>query len=146
MNNSSAQLKKFIPDAKTPKRQTAGSVGYDVYAAEEVTIEPSDTKLVPLGVGITPPKGTFILMTPRSSFAFKKNLIMANSVGIGDEDFTGEYKMAFINIGNEAATIEKHERCGQIIFVNYETPDLKEVDELKKTERGEGGFGSTGKF
>lgn len=140
------KFKKFHPEAKTPTRGSDGAAGYDIYSLEEVTLQPGETVLCKTGIGIELPKGHFLMLAPRGSLALKKHLHMPNSVGIGDEDFVGEYLVPYRNIGNEPVTIEKGERFAQAIFIKYTAVELVESDELKQTTRGGGKMGSTGKF
>lgn len=140
------RFKKFHPDAQVPTRGSKAAAGYDVYSLETVTIKPGETKLCRTGIGVEIPEGYFIMIAPRSSLCIKKHLDLPNSIAIGDEDFVGEYLLAYRNLGSEDVLIEKGERFGQMLFLKYETVDFTEVDELKETERGEGSFGSTGKF
>lgn len=146
MTNLQANFKRFHPDAKMPTKGSKGAAAYDIYSLEEVVIAPGETKLCRTGFGIELPAGYFLMIAPRSSLAIKKHLDMPNSVGIGDEDFVGEYMVAYRNIGNEEVIIEKGERFAQILFLKCDSVEFSEVDELKTTERGDGKFGSTGKL
>lgn len=139
------KFKKLHPDAIIPKYQTAGAVGADICTMEEITIKPGELHFIKTGIAIENPENHFVMIAPRSSLCLKKHLDMPNSVGIMDEDFRGEYIVALRNLGNEEVVIEKSERIAQIIFIPYSRMEFDEVDELSETERGIGGFGSTGK-
>jgi dUTP pyrophosphatase len=145
MNKMKINIKKLHPEAKVPESQTEGSAGYDIYSLENTEIKPGETALVRTGVALEPPKGVVTLVFPRGSLCLKKHLDMPNSVGVGDQDFRGEYVIPFRNLGKESVTIDKHERCAQFIFVNYHQVDFELVEDLGKTARGEGKLGSTGK-
>lgn len=139
------KVKKLHPEAKIPARQTAGAAGYDIHGLEEVTIAPGETVLVLTGLALELPAGITALVFPRGSLCLKHHLDMPHSVGVGDEDFRGEYKVPYRNLGSEPVTLAKHERIAQFVFLRYEAPELKLVEELSDTARGEGSFGSTGK-
>lgn len=139
-------IKKTHENAKIPVYKTSESAGCDVTSVEEVRIKPGESLLVRTGISLEIPKGYLVMLVPRSSFALKKNLDIPNSVGIGDSDFRGEYMFAIRNLGTEDAIIEKDERMGQLVFFKYEQAEFEEKMELENSERGVGGFGSTGKF
>lgn len=139
------KVKKLHQEAMVPARQTEGAAGFDVYSLETVVIKPGQTHLLKTGISMELPKGCVALLFPRSSLCLKLHLDMPNSVGVIDEDYRGDCMVGLRNLGTEDAIIEKHERIAQFIFVHYQAPELIEVDELSKTARGEGGFGSTGK-
>lgn len=142
-----AKIKKLTSTAIIPTLGSNQAAGYDVYAdtEKETVIKPHETVMVPLGISITPPKGYFIMFTARSGLASKRGLAPANKVGIGDYDYTGQYFVPLHNHTNEIQKIDAHERVAQMIFMPYTHIKWVEVDELEKTERGAGGFGSTGK-
>lgn len=140
------KVKKVHPDAKIPERKTKGAAGFDIYSIEETKILPGESAMIRTGISLEFPEDMFVIMAPRSSFVLKKHLDVPNSIGIGDSDFRGEYLLVIRNLGTEEAIIEKHERIGQFIFLNKTDVELEEVDELEDSERGTGGFGSTGKF
>ena len=140
------KIKKVHPDAKIPEYKSKDAAGCDVYALEEVKIKPNTIEFIRTGVSFEFESTHFLMIAPRSSLALKKNLMVPNSIAIGDSDYRGEYLLALRNLGTEEVTIDKHERIGQILFLQFTRAEFEEVDELSDTERGTGGFGSTGKF
>ena len=138
------KIKKLYEDSQIPTRGSEYAAGYDLYAHEGATIKPHETAKIGTGVAIQPPKDTFGAVFARSGLATKQGLRPANCVGICDYDYTGEYIVALHNDSNEERTIEAGERIGQVVFIPYVNVSFVEVDELEETERGAGGFGSTG--
>ena len=138
------KIKKLYEDSIIPTRGSEYAAGYDLYAHEGATIKPHETAKVGTGVAIQPPKDTFGAVFARSGLATKQGLRPANCVGVCDYDYTGEYIVALHNDSNEERTIEAGERIGQVVFIPYVNVSFVEVDELEETERGAGGFGSTG--
>ena len=138
------KIKKLYEDSQIPTRGSEYAAGYDLYAHEGATIKPHETVKIGTGVAIQPPKDTFGAVFARSGLATKQGLRPANCVGVCDYDYTGEYIVALHNDSNEERVIEKGERIGQVAFIPYVNVDFVEVDELEETERGAGGFGSTG--
>jgi dUTP pyrophosphatase len=140
------KIKKLHRDAKIPEYKSVNAAGCDIYALEETVIKPRESVLVRTGIAIEFDKGYFAILAPRSSFALKNNLDIPNSIGIGDSDYRGEYLMAIRNLGDKEVIVEKHERIGQFIFVPFVQARFEEVESLGDTQRGSGGFGSSGKF
>ena len=138
------KIKKLYEDSQIPTRGSEYAAGYDLYAYEGATIKPHETAKIGTGVAIQPPKDTFGAVFARSGLATKQGLRPANCVGVCDYDYTGEYIVALHNDSNEERTIEAGERIGQVVFIPYVNVRFVEVDELEETERGAGGFGSTG--
>lgn len=138
------KIKKLYEDSQIPTRGSEYAAGYDLYAHEGATIKPHETAKIGTGVAIQPPKDTFGAVFARSGLAAKQGLRPANCVGVCDYDYTGEYIVALHNDSNEERTIEAGERIGQVVFIPYVNVSFVEVDELEETERGAGGFGSTG--
>ncbi len=141
------KIKKLTDTAIIPTKATSGSAGYDLYADinTPVMIAPQETIKIGTGVAITPPEGTFGAIFARSGMATKRGLAPANKVGVCDEDYSGEYIIALHNHSNKPQFVEIGERIAQLVFIPYIVGDFVEVDKLDKTERGSGGFGSTGK-
>lgn len=145
------KIKKIYEDSKIPTRGSEYAAGFDLYAyipeseGGMIKIPPHETRMVETGVAIQPPKGTFGAIFARSGLASKEGLRPANAVGVCDFDYTGEYKVALHNDSNFVAFVTNGERIAQLVFIPYMTGDFVEVDELDSTERGSGGFGSTGK-
>lgn len=138
---------KYLNDlAKTPERGSDFAAGYDLYAAisEPYDIAPHSTVKVPTGISIELPIETFGGIFARSGLATKKGLAPANKVGVIDSDYRGEVIVALHNDTDEIQSIEPGERVAQLIVIPFYPIVFEEVDKLEETERGEGGFGSTG--
>lgn len=138
------KIKRLYEDSIIPTRGSEYAAGYDLYAHEGATIKPHETAKIGTGVAIQPPKDTFGAVFARSGLATKQGLRPANCVGVCDYDYTGEYIVALHNDSNEGRIVEAGERIGQVVFIPYINVSFVEVDELEETERGDGGFGSTG--
>jgi dUTP pyrophosphatase len=129
-----------------PDYATAQSAGMDIRAhlnAPE-TLQPLERKLIPTGLFVEIPQGYECQVRPRSGLALKKGLTVLNSPGTIDADYRGEIGVILINLSNEKVTIESGERIAQLIFAPVVQVFLNETKELSQTQRGEGGFGSTG--
>jgi len=136
-------------EKKMPFYATPGSAGMDLTAClqEDVLIKPLERKLIPTGIAIKLPDesyGAFIFA--RSGLATKKGITLANCVGVVDSDYTGEIKVGLINLSTEEYVITNGERIAQLVIMPVNRAELTQVDELEKTQRGSGGFGSTGGF
>ena len=141
-------IKKLKNNAIIPKQQTAGSAGYDLSACIDspVIINPGEIKKIPTGLSVAlDENNAVILIYARSSLATKFGLTLANCVGVVDSDYRGEIIVAMINQGNLPYTINNGERIAQMVITPIYTPEIVQTDELSETERGTGGFGSTGK-
>lgn len=135
-------------NSKIPKYKTEGSAGADIYAIEEVTIQPMQIVLVKTGIYVEIPQGIEMQIRPRSGLSVKHGITLINCVGTVDSDYRGHVGVPLINLGSEPYTIKVGERIAQMIFNKYESIEWEEVEsreDLEETERGEGGFGSTGK-
>ena len=142
------KIKKLRENAKIPFRATPGSAGMDLYACidEPVTLGPGEKAVIPTGIAIAlpgPELGAFIFA--RSGLAIKHGIGLLNSVGVIDSDYRGEICVGVINQLQEAYTITPDERIAQMVIMPVSLISPVEVDELDETERGAGGFGSTGK-
>jgi dUTP pyrophosphatase len=135
---------KLRNTAQIPTKGSSQAAGYDLYACEGTYIMPGQTRLIPTGLSIQPPEGYCAKIYARSGLASKKGLRPANCVGICDEDYTGEYMVALHNDSDQMQVIEDGERIAQLMFERYYSVEFEEVEQLKTTERGSGGFGSTG--
>lgn len=147
MNEINVKIKTLRPGAQIPAYATDGSAALDLrYAADEpMTIAPCERKLVPTGIAIAPEtKNVAAIVCARSGLAAKKGLALSNGIGVVDSDYRGEIMAAMINLGSEAYTIEPGERVAQLMFVPVFHANLIPSDSLDETERGNGGFGSTG--
>lgn len=141
------KVKKLKPDATVPTMGSKFAAGADLYSAEDadVVIGPSETKFIGTGLAMEIPEWYVGLVYARSGLACKRGLAPANKVGVVDSDYRGEIKVALHNHGKEAQTVEKGERIAQMVIAPYLSVNYEEADELSETERGEGGFGSTGR-
>lgn len=140
------KVKKMRDNSILPTRGDSKAAGIDLYACIDnpATILPNATVMIPSGIACEFPEGYFGLMLPRSSVGVKRKLTLANTAGVIDESFRGEIMMAFKNNGDVYQTIEPGERLAQLILLPYFTYNIVETDTLSTTERGDGGFGSTG--
>ncbi len=140
-------VKKLSPEAILPTYGTEYAAGADLYALTEGTVElaPNETKLIKTGIAMEIPKGYVGLIYARSGLACKRGLAPANKVGVIDADYRGEIMVALHNHSSAVASIENGERIAQMVIAPFITADYNEVEELSDTDRGAGGFGSTGK-
>jgi dUTP pyrophosphatase len=162
------KIKRLHKDAIIPKYATDGAAGFDLHAVEDVIIAPGETKKVPLGLAFEIPKGYVMFIMPRSGVSLRTKLRQPNSVGVIDSDYRGEVTMMFDNISRDnwsnaarrldnsydentrdrceagSYIIRKGDRVAQGVLSAIPTATFTEVDELGDTERGTGGFGSTG--
>ena len=146
MNKITIEFKKLNENAVTPTFGTEFSAGADLYSVEEeVVINPGETKFIGTGLATAIPVGTVGLIYARSGLACKKGLAPANKVGVIDSDYRGEIKVALHNHGTEPQTVLKGERVAQMVIADYYPCSYIECDSLDSTERGAGGFGSTGR-
>ena len=128
-----------------PARQTAGSAGYDVCSAEgDFSIRPLERRLVRTGLAFAIPAGSEAQVRPRSGLALKHGLTLPNAPATIDSDYRGELMVPMINLGTEPVTVARGTRIAQLVFQRVEAVELRLVDELPPSERGGGGFGSTG--
>ena len=140
------QITRVHRDALLPQHQTAGAAGADVYACldEPVTLQPMERRLIPTGLAVAIPRGYEAQIRARSGLSIKHGITMVNGVGTIDADYRGEFGVLVINLGQEAFTIEHGMRIAQMVIARHERAEWIEVDKLDETERGEGGYGSTG--
>ena len=135
---------KLTDGAPLSKHAKQNDAGLDLTTRETVTLKPGETRMVGTGVSVAIPEGHFGLVAPRSGLACKRGVTFNNTPGIIDAGYRGEIKVALRNIGDAEQTVERGERVVQLIVVPYATCECVEVDELSDTERGDGGFGSSG--
>ena len=142
------KYKKLRPDAKTPIYGSADAAGADLYAcsSEEISFAPGQTIMVPTGIAVAIPRGYVGLIFARSSLGTKRGLAPANKVGVIDADYRGEIIVSLHNHSNQIQTVAPYERVAQMAIVPYLQVAYEEADELDDTQRGAGGFGSTGKI
>lgn len=139
-------IKKLNDKARIPTYGSEYAAGADLYACTdtEIVIESGKTVLVHTGLAMEIPTGLVGLIYARSGLASKKGLAPANKVGVIDSDYRGEIMVALHNHSTERQTVNDGERIAQIVFAPFYSAEFKIVDELNDTERGDGGFGSTG--
>lgn len=130
-----------------PQYETEYSAGMDLRAniSEPVTIKPLERTLVPTGLFIELPEGYEAQIRPRSGMAFKHGISLLNTPGTIDADYRGEIKIILVNVSNEPYTVNDGDRVAQMVISKFVQAKLTEVQQLNQTERGEGGFGHTGK-
>ena len=140
-------VKKLHPAAKLPTRGSAEAAGADLYACldEAVTIAPGQTVLIPTGIALAIPTGFVGLVYARSGLATKRGLAPANKVGVIDSDYRGELLVSLYNQSSQDQTVEPGERVAQLVLSPYLAADFFPAESLSVTERGAGGFGSTGR-
>ena len=129
-----------------PHYETLASAGMDLraYIDTPITLQPMERGLIKTGLFIELPVGTEAQVRPRSGLALKKGITVLNAPGTIDADYRGEIGVILINLSNEPFTINAGDRIAQLVIAKHERADWKEVESLTKTERGAGGFGSTG--
>lgn len=136
------KLDKNLP---TPHYETSGSSGMDLYAAEDFPLRRNCTKLIKTGISIAIPEGFEGQIRPRSGLALKNGITMVNSPGTIDSDYRGEVGVILHNLGDETFKVLRGERIAQLIIAPVQRVEVAVVDKLPETDRGEGGFGHTGK-
>ena len=134
-----------LPGGTPPRRMTSGAAGFDLFARtdEEIRISPGEIVAVPVGFKIEVPPGYEAQIRPRSGLAVR-GIILPNSPGTVDPDYRGEVRVILANIGKEPFVVRDGDRIAQMVICPVPPVELVEVDELSPTDRGEGGFGSTG--
>jgi len=136
------KVKLLHPDAKLPVRGSTNAIGYGLFTIDNHTLAPQTRVLIPIGIALALPYGTYGRIAPRSSLAAKSNIDI--SAGVIDPDYRGEIKVLLINNGATSFSIAKGNRVAQLILECADTPDIIQVEDLDDTSRGMGGFGSTG--
>lgn len=141
------KIKRLNDLARIPTRGSEQAAGYDLYAATDygILIDPHKTVMVGTGLCIEIPDGYFGAVFARSGLASKKGLRPANCVGVCDSDYRGEYMVALHNDTDKVMEIMPHERIAQLVVMPYLSVEFEDVKELSDTNRGSGGFGSTGR-
>ncbi len=139
-------IKRLSKGISLPKYETSGSSGMDLAAniEDDINIKPGMTAVIPTGLALAIPKGFEVQIRPRSGLAAKKNISVLNTPGTIDADYRGEIKVILINLGKDNFKVEKGLRIAQMVLCPVNQAQLEEVDDLNKTPRGTGGFGSTG--
>jgi len=141
-------VKKLNPKAELPKYKTEGSSGMDLMALIEnpIKIKSQNSALIPTGLSIAIPEDTEVQIRPRSGLAAKSNISVLNTPGTIDSDYRGEIKIILFNHGNQEFTVNNNDRIAQMILMPVLKAEFEEVEDLPKSVRGSGGFGSTGKW
>ena len=144
---STIRVKKLNENAILPTYGSDEAAGADLYACldEQITVAPGQTVWIPTGLAMEIPKGCAGLVYARSGLACKRGLAPANKVGVIDSDYRGEILVAVINHSKEPFTISSGERIAQLVIAPVILPEIEITDSLNSTERGAGGFGSTGR-
>ncbi|NBX92039.1 MAG: dUTP diphosphatase [Proteobacteria bacterium] len=142
----SVEVKKTNPQAEVPQYMTVGSAGCDIKAClgEPVILKPQERRAIPTGLSFGIPTGFEIQVRPRSGLSIKQGLTVINAPGTIDSDFRGEVMILIVNLGHEAVTIQHGDRIAQLVLQKVDQIKWKEVSSLSETQRGVGGFGSTG--
>ena len=140
-------IKKLDPDVQLPEYKTSGASGVDLVAfiKEPINLEPKTSVLIPTGLSVAFPEDYEIQIRPRSGLAAKNNISVLNTPGTIDSDYRGEIKVIIYNHSNENFSINNGDRIAQMILAPVVKMELEEKNDLPKSIRGKGGFGSTGK-
>jgi len=138
-------VKRLDPTIELPSYAYAGDAGLDLRSSEDVTLEPFERRLISTGLAIAIPEGYAGFVQPRSGMALKHGLSMANTPGLIDSHYRGELKVIAINLDpREPISIKRGDRIAQLVIQQVPVVSLVEVEELDETDRGTGGFGSSG--
>lgn len=143
------RVKKLDERAVVPQRATEGSAGADLFACidEPVLINPGEIRIIKTGIAIEiPDKNYAAFVYARSGLGIKHGICLANGVGVIDSDYRGEICVGLCNISQKPYTVEMGERVAQMVIMPVDGAEYEEVSDINSTERGQGGFGSTGKF
>lgn len=143
MNQSKLQIKRLTKNAIIPKKGSVLSAGFDMYASETCKVPSKGKLLIKTGISMAIPYGFYGRIAPRSGLACKKFIDVG--AGVVDADYRGEVRVLLFNFGDEDFEILEGDRIAQIILEQIAMVEVEEVEELDSTERGDGGFGSTGK-
>jgi dUTP pyrophosphatase len=138
------RIKKLHPDAKIPTRHNSTDAGLDFYALEESVIKPGERALISTGISMALPPGHVALVWDKSGIATKHGV--TTLAGVIDEEYRGEYLILMHNLSLHDFDIGKHMKIAQVLIQKVEKPELVEVEDLEDTDRGSGGFGSSGRF
>lgn len=144
INKADIKIKLLDKNAKIPSLGSAEAAGIDLYASTEAWIHPGETKKINTGIAIQPPAGMVGLVFARSGLATREGLRPANCVGVIDSDYRGEIIVALYNDHYDAKIVQVGDRIAQLVFMPYFKPNFLIAEDLDETERGSGGFGSTG--
>jgi dUTP pyrophosphatase len=144
--NTVVKIKKLKPNASIPDRQSDGAAGYDLHACidTECIVQPGEVQLIPTGISCEIPFGFEIQIRPRSGLASREKLLIINSPGTIDSDYRGEFFVPIMNLNDKPFRVENGMRIAQIILSKVESIQWEVAQDLSATQRGEGGFGSSG--
>ena len=145
MGDIAVKIKQMHGNAIIPKYQTPGSAGMDLHAVEDMEVWVGEAKVVPTGIGISVPPGHEAQIRPRSGLAANRQVTVLNSPGTIDSDYTGQLFVSTWNRGNAPFVINPMERLAQLVVIPVAQVAFNVVDEFGASDRGVGGFGSTGK-
>ena len=138
-------IKRLDPTVELPRYAYAGDAGLDLRASEDVVLKPFERRLISTGLAIAIPDGYAGFIQPRSGLALKQGLSMANTPGLIDAHYRGELKICAINLDpKDDIVIRRGDRIAQLVIQKVPVVELLEVDDLSETDRGAGGFGSSG--
>jgi dUTP pyrophosphatase len=137
-------VKRLDPSVALPRYARDGDAGLDLHAAHDVTLEPDGRALISTGLAVAIPAGFAGLVLPRSGLARTLGVTVLNAPGLVDSGYRGELKVLLVNHGKQPVTLRRGERIAQLVIQQVESAELVEVGELPPSERGPGGFGSTG--
>jgi len=142
------KIKRLRPEAKLPQRQTPGSAGHDLHACipEPLLLPAGEKRRVPIGIAMEIENPNYVaILAARSSMALKYGVTMGNGIGVIDSDYRGELSVLLHNTSNEDFVIQPGDRIAQLLLIPVDLPQVLEVEQLSETQRGQGGFGSTGR-
>lgn len=142
---SQLRVRRLHPEASLPTRAYDGDAGLDLYAVETVTLDAGERASVGTGIAVEIPAGQAGLVLPRSGLAARHGIALVNAPGLIDAGYRGEVRVLLLNTDRrDPFTVASGERIAQLVLVRIETPEVAEVPELALSERGPGGFGSSG--
>ncbi|MFL5831610.1 MAG: dUTP diphosphatase [Solirubrobacteraceae bacterium] len=145
MSGEPLRVRRLGPQAKLPTRAYPGDAGLDLYALETAVLEPGQRLSVPTGIAVEIPDGQAGLVLPRSGLAARFGIALVNAPGLIDAGYRGEVRVLLLNTDRDSSvTIDAGDRIAQLVLVRVETPEVLEVEALELSERGAGGFGSSG--
>ena len=139
------RIKRLDKELPLPNYKHFGDAGMDICSSETYALQPGEHRLFKTGVHMAIPEGYEVQVRPRSGLAYKHGISIVNAPGTIDHGYRGEFGVILINLGKEPYEVKRGERVAQLVFNKFESVNLIEVDDLDETERGEGGFGSTGR-
>lgn len=141
----SLRVRRLEPDARLPSRAYPGDAGLDLYALEPATLAPGERAAIRTGIAVEIPKGQAGLVLPRSGLARRHGISVVNAPGLIDAGYRGEVQVLLLNTDrSEPFALAAGDRIAQLVLVGVHTPEVVEADELALSERGAGGFGSSG--